>query len=177
MRGMHHIPVDRAAGAAAFGSAVRALKDGEIVGVFPEATISRSFTLKDFKSVAARMAMNAGVPIVPMAIWGGQRIYTKGRRPEFGRGKAVLLKAGEPFRPEPGATALEVTAEIRRRIDVLLKELQDRYPQEPAGDSDRWWLPAERGGTAPTPEQAHELDVADAAERTRKRREKQQKGK
>ncbi len=177
MRGMHHIPVDRAAGAAAFGSAVRALRAGEIVGVFPEATISRSFTLKDFKSGAARMAMDAGVPIIPMAIWGGQRIYTKARKPEFGRGKAVLLKAGEPFRPEPGVGALEVTAEIKRRIDVLLKDLQDRYPQEPADDADRWWLPAERGGTAPTPERAHELDVADAAERTRKRKLQQQKKK
>src|SRR3954471_15404912 len=47
MRAMHHIPVDRKAGAAAFESAVRALKDGEVVGVFPEATISTSFTVKD----------------------------------------------------------------------------------------------------------------------------------
>ena len=46
MRGMHHIPVDRAAGAASFREAVDALRSGEIVGVFPEATISRSFELK-----------------------------------------------------------------------------------------------------------------------------------
>ncbi len=40
MRAMQHIPVDRKAGTAAFDLAVRALKDGEVVGVFPEATIS-----------------------------------------------------------------------------------------------------------------------------------------
>src|SRR3954451_17481492 len=43
MRGMKHIPVDRDAGSAAFGPAVRALRDGEIVGVFPEATMSPSW--------------------------------------------------------------------------------------------------------------------------------------
>src|SRR5674476_655805 len=64
MRGMHHIPVDRTAGAASFRAAVSALKAGEIVGVFPEATISRSFELKGFKSGAVRMAQAAGVPIV-----------------------------------------------------------------------------------------------------------------
>src|SRR3954464_7087483 len=78
MRAMRHIPVDRQAGAAAFEAAVRALKDGEVVGVFPEATISTSFTVKDLKAGAARMAADAGVPIIPAAVWGGHRIATKG---------------------------------------------------------------------------------------------------
>src|SRR3954470_15766993 len=43
MRAMHHIPVDRGAGASAYSTAVRALRDGELVGVFPEATISQAF--------------------------------------------------------------------------------------------------------------------------------------
>src|SRR6476646_3360805 len=47
MRGMHHIPVDRDAGSASFRQALSALKDGEVVGIFPEATISRSFTVKE----------------------------------------------------------------------------------------------------------------------------------
>src|SRR3954451_5401511 len=78
MRAMGHMPGDRKAGAAAFESAVRALKDGEVIGVFPEATISRSFTVKDLKAGAARMAADAGVPLIPAAVWGGQRIATKG---------------------------------------------------------------------------------------------------
>lgn len=175
MRGMHHIPVDRAAGAAAFGHAVRALRAGEIVGVFPEATISRSFTLKEFKSGAARMATEADVPILPMAVWGGQRIYTKSRRPDLRRGKVVMLKVGEPFRPGPGADPGEVTAQIRQRVDALLRDLQARYPQVPAGEADRWWVPAELGGTAPTPEQAQKLDAADAAARILERRQRQQR--
>ena len=59
MRGMRHIPVDRDAGTAAFRAATTALKDGEVVGVFPEATISESFTVKELKSGAARLARTA----------------------------------------------------------------------------------------------------------------------
>ncbi len=133
MRGMHHIPVDRTAGAHAFDAAVSALRSGEIVGVFPEATISRSFQLKEFKSGAARMALAADVPLIPMALWGGQRIYTKGRRRDLSRGKAVTMIVGEPLRPEPGADPVAVTAELKRRMGVLLAGLQQNYPQQPRG--------------------------------------------
>ena len=46
MRGMHHISVDRANGSASFVGALRALRAGEIIGIFPEATISKSFEIK-----------------------------------------------------------------------------------------------------------------------------------
>src|SRR5215217_681034 len=52
MRGMKHIAVDRVSRAESFQTAVKALAAGEIVGVFPEATISQSFDLKGFKTGA-----------------------------------------------------------------------------------------------------------------------------
>ena len=55
----------------------RTAQAGELVGVYPEATISRSFEIKEFKSGAARMAIEADVPIIPHIIWGAQRIWTK----------------------------------------------------------------------------------------------------
>ena len=76
MRAMKHIPVDRDAGAASFATALRSLKQGEIVGVFPEATISRSFERKEFKSGAVRMAQASGAPLLPVVSWGGQRIWS-----------------------------------------------------------------------------------------------------
>ena len=78
MRGMHHINVDRENGAASFVAALRALKSGEIIGIFPEGTVSTSFELKGLKSGAVRLAMGAGVPVIPTIIWGSQRIWTKG---------------------------------------------------------------------------------------------------
>src|ERR671926_155341 len=108
MRAMKHIPVDRAAGAAAFEAAIRALKDGEVVGVFPEATISSSYTVKDLKAGAARMAIDAGVPIVPAAVWGGHRIATKNHDVVLRRGGPVTVIIGEPIQPEPGERAQSV---------------------------------------------------------------------
>jgi 1-acyl-sn-glycerol-3-phosphate acyltransferase len=165
MRGMHHIPVDRTAGAAAFDAAVQALKEGEVVGVFPEATISRSWMVKELKTGAARMAQAADVPIIPMALWGSQRVYTKGRRPALRRGKAITIAVGEPFQPDPAADPVEVTAEMGRRISALLDHLQSTYPQQPAGAEDRWWVPAALGGTAPTPAEAAALEAAEREER------------
>ncbi len=82
MRSLRHIEVDRDSGADSFEQACRALKEGELVGVYPEATISRSFEIKGFKSGAARMAVAADVPIVPHIVWGAQRIWTKGHPEE-----------------------------------------------------------------------------------------------
>lgn len=163
MRGMKHIPVDRSAGASAFDHALDALRSGEVIGVFPEATISRSFQVKELKTGAARMAQEAGVPIVPMAIWGSQRVYTKGRRRDLRRGKAITMAVGEPFAPAPGDDPVQVTAELGRRLQALVMELQRTYPQAPSGDDDRWWVPAAIGGSAPTPEQAAAMDAGERA--------------
>jgi 1-acyl-sn-glycerol-3-phosphate acyltransferase len=166
MRGMHHIPVDRAAGSASFREALAALKAGELVGVFPEATISRSFELKDFKPGAVRMAQAAGVPLIPTITWGGQRIYTKARPRDFrGRGKAVTVAFGEPLTPGKRDDGDVVALELRSRMDALLHQVRRAFPQQPTGDDDRWWLPASMGGTAPTPEEAAALDAAEAPPR------------
>lgn len=161
MRAMQHIPVDRTAGVAAFDEAVRALQDGKVVGVFPEATISSSFTVQDLKAGAARMAVLAGVPVVPAAVWGGHRVATKNRRVTLRRGVPVTVLFGEPVVPEPGEKTQSVLRRTRAAMEALLDQAQRSYPDSPAGDDDRWWLPAHLGGTAPTPEEARALDRAD----------------
>ena len=162
MRAMQHIPVDRTAGAAAFEAAVRALKDGEVVGVFPEATISTSFTVKDLKAGAARMASQSGAPIIPAAVWGGHRVATKGHV-KLRRGVAVTVILGEPIVADPGEKAQSLLRRTRAAMEQLLDEAQRTYPQEPAGPDDRWWLPAHLGGTAPTPEVAAAQDALRAS--------------
>jgi 1-acyl-sn-glycerol-3-phosphate acyltransferase len=162
MRAMQHIPVDRKAGAAAFEAAVRALKDGEVIGVFPEATISTSFTVKDLKAGAARMASQSGAPIIPAAVWGGHRVATKGHV-KLRRGVAVTVILGEPIVAGPGEKAQSLLRRTRAAMEQLLDEAQRTYPQQPAGPDDRWWLPAHLGGTAPTPEVAAAADAVRAA--------------
>src|SRR3954454_8339970 len=170
MRAMRHIPVDRKAGAAAFDSAVRALKDGEVVGVFPEATISTSFTVKELKAGAARMAIDAGVPILPAAVWGGQRIATKGHKVQFRRHVPVTVILGEPLVAEPGEKVQSLLRRTKAAMELLLDEAQRSYPETPDGPDDRWWLPAHLGGTAPRPEDIAAHDAVDAAGKGRKKR-------
>jgi len=159
MRGMHHISVDRSAGAGSYRKAVDALRRGEVVGVFPEATISRSFTVKQLKSGAARMAADAGVPVVPMAVWGSQRLWTKGRPKNLTqRHVPISILCGEPLTPGPGDDVNLLTKDLHGRMQSLLDKVQADYPDSPPEGSEPWWLPAHLGGSAPTPEEAAELD-------------------
>ncbi|WP_447003840.1 lysophospholipid acyltransferase family protein [Saccharothrix isguenensis] len=150
MRGMHHIPVDRAAGQASYQHALDALKSGEVVGIFPEATISRSFTVKEVKSGAVRLAAEAGVPLLPTAVWGTQRLWTKGRPKSLTqRHVPITIIVGEPMEPTTDAA-------LRERMQELLDSAQARYPD--SGEN-QWWQPAHLGGSAPTPEEAKQLDA------------------
>ncbi|MGP3981726.1 lysophospholipid acyltransferase family protein [Streptomyces sp. KR80] len=152
MRAMKHIPVDRSQGENAYVHALKALRSGEIIGVFPEATISPSFTLKNFKSGAARLAQEAGVPLLPMALWGTQRLWTKGRPRNLGRNHIpITMRVGEPLAADPGETAMSVTSRLRGRVQDLLEACQRAYPVRPKGPDDTWWIPAHLGGTAPAP--------------------------
>ncbi|XVV11921.1 lysophospholipid acyltransferase family protein [Actinoplanes sp. CA-131856] len=155
MRGMRHIPVDRDAGAASFREATQALKDGEIVGVFPEATISESFTVKELKSGAVRLARTAKVPLIPMVVWGPQRLWTKGHKKELGkRHVPIIIKIGQAIEMPKGVSPDALTATLKERLSGLLDAAQRAYPDKPSGPEDRWWLPAHLGGTAPLPEAA-----------------------
>lgn len=166
MRALRHIPVDRGAGAESYKSAVDSLRSGELVGVYPEATISRSFEIKEFKSGAARMAIEAGVPIIPTVIWGAQRVWTKGYPKRLGRTNTpISIAVGEPIAPVGPPN--ELTDKLRAVMQELLLELQKSYHHEPGA----YWVPARLGGSAPTLEEADNLDAQDLAARAAKRAE------
>jgi 1-acyl-sn-glycerol-3-phosphate acyltransferase len=153
MRGMHHIPVDRAAGAAAYRKAVTALREGEIVGVYPEATISKSFELKTFKAGAARMAQEAGVPIIPCVIWGAQRVWTKGHPKRLGRHRfPIHIDLGTSIPVGSDEDIAEVTARLKATMAAQLERVWAAYP--PIPDAEAHLVPARLGGRAPAPEQA-----------------------
>jgi len=169
MRSMHHVPVDRAEGAASMQHALRLLRAGELVGIFPEATISRSFEVKEIKSGATRIAAEAGVPLVPVALWGTQRILTKDHPRDLGRGKTITIRVGTPWQPT-GADPAAETATLRAALSALVADAIRDYPAEeqPPGS---WWLPASYGGSAPTPEEATRLDAEERERRAARRRQ------
>jgi 1-acyl-sn-glycerol-3-phosphate acyltransferase len=171
MRSMHHIEVDRGEGVASYETAVEYLKNGEAVGIFPEATISRAMELKEFKTGAVRIAADAGVPLVPVVLWGTQRMMTKDHPRDFSRGRTIAIRVGPPMRPT-GADPVAETAELHRVMSSMLDETIRTYPPEeqPPGS---WWLPARYGGGAPTLEEAARLDAEERRERAERRRQRQ----
>lgn len=147
MRSMHHIPVDRAAGSASFEHAVADLEAGEVVGVFPEATMSRSFQPKRFKTGAVRMAQQSGAPLIPMAIWGTQRLYCYDPRSSLKqRGIPVEIHVGPAV--DTCGDPEQATARLREAIISLVERAEADYPDDGTG---QWWQPARLGGTAPQP--------------------------
>lgn len=165
MRSLRHIEVDRDNGAESFNQACRLLKEGEWVGVYPEATISRSFEIKAFKSGAARMAIAAEVPIVPHVVWGAQRIWTKGHPKKMWRPKVpISVAVGEPI--EPTLPATELTALLHSRMQHLLERVQDAYGPHPPGE---FWVPHRLGGGAPTLAEADRMDAEEAPEKAARR--------
>jgi 1-acyl-sn-glycerol-3-phosphate acyltransferase len=158
------VPVDRGAGAQAYAEAVRLLRAGEVVGLMPEATISRSFELKDFKTGAARMALEADVPTVPLIVWGAQRIWTKGHPRSLGRAKIpVIVAVGRPLSPNRDVEHLDAT--LREEMTSLLHRVQEQYPH-PEG---AYWVPRRLGGSAPTVAEAKIIEETERTERARKR--------
>jgi 1-acyl-sn-glycerol-3-phosphate acyltransferase len=170
MRAMGHIAVDRGGDTGvAMREVEQALAGGDLVGMFPEGTISRSFVPLPGRPGAARMAMASGVPLIPGAVWGTQRIFTKGRKPRPAPGTTVTVAFGPPIAYEPDEDPLVVHERLMAAIGELVDELQRSYPDTPSGPDDTWWQPAHLGGSAPTPEEAKARADAEAAERRRRR--------
>lgn len=147
MSAMGHIPVDQAAGASAYRIAVRALRRGEIVGVFPETRVSGSFTLLPFKNGAARMAAQSGCPIVPCVIWGSHRIKTRTHKTALRQARHIPVQIvfGEPIHVRPDDDPSVVTETLHRVMTGMLEQAMDADELTPGG----WWVPAHRGGGAP----------------------------
>jgi 1-acyl-sn-glycerol-3-phosphate acyltransferase len=166
LRSAQQIPVDIGAGADAYKEAVAALRDGELIGVFPEAGVDASFTVRPLKTGAVRLAREAMVPIIPIAVWGGQRLMTKAHR--IGIRERIGVTVSYSF-GAPMDVSLEerhiATRDLRDRLQSQLSLLQADYPDDGIG---QWWQPRHLGGTAPTPAEAVALDERLLAEKLAK---------
>ncbi len=161
MRAMGHIPVDRSKGASGYKYASEILTRGELVGVFPESRVSRSFQLLTFKNGAARLAEQSGTPIIPVVVWGSHRVITRSRSTQLRKARhtPVTISFGAPIRPAPGADPTVVTEQLRVAMLALLAQAQDTYPTK--AEPGAWWVPSHRGGGAPDPAEAEAIDLID----------------
>jgi 1-acyl-sn-glycerol-3-phosphate acyltransferase len=82
-----------------FAAAVQAVRAGECVVVYPEGTITRQPELWPMtgKTGAARIALSAGAPVIPVAQWGAHRILAPyAKRPRLLPRKTIEMTAGPP---------------------------------------------------------------------------------
>ncbi len=168
---MRHVPVDRAAPAGAYLTARRLLAEGEAVCSFPEAGISYSYTVRSLMRGVAGLARETGAPVVPVAIWGSQRISSVGvpdargkrPRPDLTRGRRVDISFGEPLRVGPTEDLTTWTSHLGETLTHQLESLQRLPHHVPRPGEIAPWYPAHLGGHAPTRGEAAHLDVVPRA--------------
>jgi 1-acyl-sn-glycerol-3-phosphate acyltransferase len=136
LRSAGQIPVYRESADAsqAFSAAVEAVRAGECVGIYPEATLTRDPDLWPMvgKTGAARVALETGAPVVPIAQWGPQQLlgpYAK--RPTLFPRATMHVWAGPPVdlaefqgRPIDGPLLRQVTERIMAAITELLEDIR-----------------------------------------------------
>ncbi|CAM3336301.1 lysophospholipid acyltransferase family protein [Nocardioides dubius] len=166
LHALRHIPVDRDAPAGAYLAARRALRDGDVVGLFPEAGISYSYTVRALMPGAVSLASETGVPVIPVALWGPQRIYSVGRPvdgveplPDWTRRRRIDVWFGTPIRVAPDADVRAETAGLGHRLTAMLEGLQRLPHHLPQPGEAAPWYPAHLGGQAPDRTEAALLDV------------------
>ncbi len=139
IRGAHQIPVKRGSGnPAPLIRASEALEAGEAVVIYPEGTVTKnpdSLPMKG-KTGAVRLSLMSGVPITPLATWGGQAVWQKSGKGSLKFGRPIWLKAGEPIdfsdradQVEDREALHEMTDELMSALTALTLDLRSRYPK------------------------------------------------
>lgn len=155
MDAMGHVPVDRRAPAAAYLRARHLLQRGEVVCVFPEAGISAAYVVRALMPGAVALARETGAPLVPVNVWGGQRLWGQKRsldaalpRPLVTRGRTVDVRVGAPMHVPPSADLVRTTRELGERLHAGQEELQRLPEHRPRPGEHAPWYPAHLGGDA-----------------------------
>jgi 1-acyl-sn-glycerol-3-phosphate acyltransferase len=139
LEGAKQIRVERGSGSAApLQEAEKALKDGEVVLVYPEATVTRNpdFTPMKAKTGIARLTLATDVPVLPIAVWGSQAVWQRSGARNLAFGRPIWVKAGPPLdfsqfegQQDDPAALREVTGAVMDELSRLVQDLRQRYPK------------------------------------------------
>jgi 1-acyl-sn-glycerol-3-phosphate acyltransferase len=144
IHGAGQIPVDRGSGGSApLVSAAKALEDGEVVVIYPEGTVTKqpdSLPMEG-KTGVVRLSLMSGVPVTPMASWGGQAVWQKSGKGSLKFGRPIWVKVGEPIDFNERAAEVndrdalhEMTGELIAALTALVVDLRERYPKRWSSD-------------------------------------------
>jgi len=131
VRGTGLIPLDRNdAAAAALATGARAVRDGLLLGVYPEGTRSPDGRLYRGKTGIARMAIDTGVTVIPVAMVGTDRVQPIGA--VMPRVAKVEVRIGEPLAP-PKATGGNHHEVVRAYTERIMSAIAALSGQQRTG--------------------------------------------
>ena len=134
------VPIERGGGERATDKARELIRDGWSLVVFPEGTRSTDGWIQRFRHGTARLAIEMGMPVVPIAIVGAYAAMPKGRSwPRPGR-PPVRVRYGRPLFPEEGETHQQLSLRMQQSVAELFDE-----------DRTSWWDALGRAHRGQTP--------------------------
>ena len=128
MRFSRQISLDAGSAADVLASLVQckeALQSGASVLVFPEGTRSLDARLGRFHRGAFRLALDTGVPVLPVAILGTHRIMRKGELRPAGISESIKMRVLAPVHPGEYATARALGERVRTLLETALVDLRE----------------------------------------------------
>ena len=140
---MKQIPVARKTDAArsSLTAALTALGLGECVGIFPEGGLSRDLEPRAGQTGAARLARWSAAPVVPVGVWGTQRVMAPQRKSGYRPRLPIAVSIGPPLRVSDGEDIHEATDRIMAAIGAEVARARTGYPAPRRGE-DGWWVRA-----------------------------------
>ena len=113
----------------AMDHALKVLRHGQTLGMFPEGTRSRGGGLKVAKTGTAKLSIEAGCPILPMAIIGSDKFFK-----QFLHRARVHIQILPPILPKVGESPLALTDRLMFMLaKALPKEMRGVYTETPTG--------------------------------------------
>ena len=124
VRGAGQVPVDRTGGnasMAAISTGVRLLNEGHLLGIYPEGTRSPDGRLYKGRTGIARLAIESGAPIIPVAMFNTEKIQPTGTVvPKVMRVKMIF---GEPMYFDGDSTDLQYLRDVTDKIMSTIQEM------------------------------------------------------
>lgn len=138
LRGTGQIPVERGTATAgnALGAAAEALRRGECVVIYPEGTVTRdpAYWPMVGRTGVARLALETGAPVVPVAQWGAQHILGRSPRLRLLPRRTITIATGRPVAlqvPPAEVTLVDLrraTATVLQQITSLVADIRGQTP-------------------------------------------------
>jgi 1-acyl-sn-glycerol-3-phosphate acyltransferase len=149
LRRMGQIPVERATcrAAASLAPAAAALAAGEVVVIFPEGGLSADLDPGRGRTGVARLARAAGLPVIPVGLWGTHRLHAKNHGPRWRAGLVVAAAIGPALPVLPDEDDRTATDRIMDTIAGRVAAARLLYGRQTPPGEDAWWARHRRAGT------------------------------